>query len=153
MPQSRNRNASFCNFMGTMRHGHCVEVLHLLLLEMLRGVLHIPAAHGSLCWLMTHHALTDLTECHQLLLYSHPSVFAMHALLNPWCPHLPFPPITISVEMWLTWYLIYSNCWWIVVVICIFSLCYLKNEDQVEVVDPVMTNYSLQGIFFSPCSC
>lgn len=28
---------------------HCIEVLHLLLLEMLRGVLNIPAAHGSLC--------------------------------------------------------------------------------------------------------
>lgn len=68
MPQSRNASlSSCCIFMGTTQYGHCVEVLHLLLLELLRGVLHIPAAHGSLCWLMTHHALTDLTECHQLL--------------------------------------------------------------------------------------
>lgn len=64
---------------------------------MLRGVLHVLAAHTTLCWLMMHHALTALMECHPaviLLTYS-PPLFAMHPLLNPQSAWLSSPSLHI----------------------------------------------------------
>lgn len=34
-----------------------------------RGACHVLAAHGSLCWLMMHHALTDVSECHCAVIF------------------------------------------------------------------------------------
>lgn len=62
----------------------------------------------------------------------------------------PPPPLQIPVEMRQTWYLIYSNCWWIVFVSPISSLYCLKNEDLVQVVDLATTDCFSQGLYFSP---
>lgn len=49
-----------------------------------------------------------------------------------------------------TWYLVYSNCWKLIVfLICISSVRYLKNRDLVDVVGPVTTDCLSQGFYFT----